>query len=339
MKKRPARESDQRFDPLLLASVSLAWWTDPAGAMVQPQVAWEAYTGQAWSAYGQRGWLSAFHADDRAAVEADLVHALEQGMTLAGRGRLWSAGHGAYRAVRLSAVPIRDASGIVTERHAAAIDIGDTMALADGEQRLRALVTATSYTTYRMSPDWHEMWALDDGGFLEGTASPTASWVDRYIPEEDRVLVDEAIRAAVRERRVFDLEHRVRRADGSLGWTHSRAVPLLDDQGRIVEWFGAATDITTRKLQETALRDAHETFRLLLEGSPFGLYVVDEDLRIAHATRRTEEGVFRNVRPVVGRPLSEVMDVLWGKELALEIMEHFRHTLVACPQRRYHLES
>ena len=37
--------------------------------------------------------------------------------------------------------------------------------------------------------------------------------------------------------------------------------------------------------------------------------------------------MFRNVRPVVGRPLSEVMDVLWGKELALEIMEHFRHTL------------
>lgn len=327
MKKQPAREIDRRFDPLLLASVSLAWWTDPAGSVVQPQAAWEAYTGQAWAAYGQRGWLSAFHADDRAAIEADLARALGQGATLASQGRLWSMGHGAYRVVRLNAVPVRDEDGTVVEWRAAAIDIGDAVALANSEQRLRALVTATSYTTFRMSPDWREMWALDGGGFLEGTASPTATWVDRYIPSEDRALLDEAIRAAVGERRVFDLEHRVRRADGSLGWTHSRAIPLLDEQGRIVEWFGAANDITTRKLQETALRDAHETFRLLLEGSPFGLYVVDEDLRIAHATRRTEEGVFRNVRPVVGRPLSEVMDVLWGEELALEIMEHFRHTL------------
>lgn len=327
MKTRPARERDQRFDPLLLASVTLTWWTDPAGAVVQPQAAWEDYTGQAWAAYGQRGWLSAFHADDRGAIEAELGRALADGTTFAGRGRLWSARHDAYRVVRLNAVPSRDAGGGVAEWHVAAIDIDDTVALADSEQRLRALVTATSYTTYRMSPDWHEMWALDGGGFLEGTASPTATWVDRYIPEEDRVPVDEAIQAAVRERRMFDLEHRVRRADGSLGWTHSRAVPLFDEQGRIVEWVGTATDITTRKRQETALRDAHETFRLLLEGSPFGLYVVDEDLRIAHATRRTEEGVFRNVRPIVGRPLSEVMGVLWGDALAREIVDHFRHTL------------
>jgi two-component sensor histidine kinase/CheY-like chemotaxis protein len=38
----------------------------------------------------------------------------------------------------------------------------------------------------------------------------------------------------------------VRRIDGSLGWTLSRAVPLFDAEGEIVEWFGAATDITER---------------------------------------------------------------------------------------------
>ena len=39
----------------------------------------------------------------------------------------------------------------------------------------------------------------------------------------------------------------MRRADGSLGWTLSRAVPILDDKGKIVEWFGAASDITERR--------------------------------------------------------------------------------------------
>jgi PAS domain S-box-containing protein len=58
-----------------------------------------------------------------------------------------------------------------------------------------------------------------------------------------KAVIDEAIRM----KRVFELEHRVRRADGSVGWTFSRAVPLLDENGNIVEWFGAASDITERK--------------------------------------------------------------------------------------------
>ena len=327
MNKKSATPPDRRFDPLVLASASLAWWTDPAGAVVQPQPAWEDYTGQDWAAYGQRGWLTAFHVDDRAAIEADLARALAQGTPLKGHGRLWNARHKAHRPVRLHAVPVRDGDDAITEWQAAVIDAGDVSAPSDSEQRLRALVTATSYTTYRMSPDWQEMWALDDGGFLEGTVGPTTTWVDRYIPEQDRALVDAAIQAAVRERRVFELEHRVRRADGSLGWTHSRAVPLLDAQGRIVEWFGAATDITSRREQQAALSDAHDTFRLLIEASPFGLYVVDDTLHIAHATRRTQEGVFRNVNPLVGRSLSEVITVLWGEDLGREVVGRFRHTL------------
>jgi hypothetical protein len=38
------------------------------------------------------------------------------------------------------------------------------------------------------------------------------------------------IREAVRTKGLFELEHRVRRTDGTLGWTNSRAVPLLNDK-------------------------------------------------------------------------------------------------------------
>jgi signal transduction histidine kinase/ActR/RegA family two-component response regulator len=54
---------------------------------------------------------------------------------------------------------------------------------------------------------------------------------------------------------MFQLEHRVLRADGSPGWTYSRAVPLLDERGDIREWIGSASDITERKLAEMKLRD------------------------------------------------------------------------------------
>ncbi|MBL8771198.1 MAG: PAS domain-containing protein [Phenylobacterium sp.] len=122
------------------------------------------------------------------------------------------------------------------------------------EARLRALVTSTSDMVFRMSPDWRELLQLDGRGFLVDTDSPSVDWPGTYLFPEDRALVNAAVSAAVAERSVFQLEHRVRRVDGSAGWVHSRAIPILDAQGAITEWFGAATDVTARKAAEQHLR-------------------------------------------------------------------------------------
>jgi light-regulated signal transduction histidine kinase (bacteriophytochrome) len=42
--------------------------------------------------------------------------------------------------------------------------------------------------------------------------------------------------------------------DGTWGWTFSRAIPLLDVNGKIVEWFGTASDVTKRKQAEAEIR-------------------------------------------------------------------------------------
>ena len=55
----------------------------------------------------------------------------------------------------------------------------------------------------------------------------------------------------------FELEGRgPMRREHSLGWTHSRALPLLDEQGAIIEWIGAATDVTQRRQAEGARRES-----------------------------------------------------------------------------------
>jgi PAS domain S-box-containing protein len=130
--------------------------------------------------------------------------------------------------------------------------------LRASEERFRALVTASSEVLYRMSPDWSEMRRLDSRGFLATTERPSRTWLEEYIPPDDQPHVTAVIQEAIRTKSVFELEHRVRRADGSLGWTFSRAVPLLDANGEIVEWFGSASDITEAKQAEEALREAHE---------------------------------------------------------------------------------
>jgi PAS domain S-box-containing protein len=123
-------------------------------------------------------------------------------------------------------------------------------ALHQSEELFRALVTASSYVVYRMSPDWTEMRELDGKGFLSDTKAPSGRWLQKYIHPEDQPYVIEAIRKAIRTKRPFTHEHRVRRADGTLGWTLSWAVPLLGANGEITEWFGSASDVTPWKQSE-----------------------------------------------------------------------------------------
>ena len=49
--------------------------------------------------------------------------------------------------------------------------------------------------------------------------------------------------------------------------------------------------------------------------------------RIAHMNASSQEGAFRNVRPVIGRDFSEAMRILWPEPVASDIIAAFRHTL------------
>jgi PAS domain S-box-containing protein len=129
--------------------------------------------------------------------------------------------------------------------------------LRASEQRYRALVMASSDAVYRMSPDWGEMLYVGGKGFIADNESSNQSWLETYIHPNDQTRVMEAVREAISNKNAFELEHPVIRNDGSLGWTHSRAIPVLDPGGEITEWFGAARDITERK-------QAEETQQLLL---------------------------------------------------------------------------
>ncbi|MGZ3317611.1 MAG: ATP-binding protein [Isosphaeraceae bacterium] len=56
----------------------------------------------------------------------------------------------------------------------------------------------------------------------------------------------------------FDIEYRLRRADGTYRWMLGRGLPLRDSTGRIVKWFGTCTDIGDQKETEESLRQANE---------------------------------------------------------------------------------
>ncbi len=138
------------------------------------------------------------------------------------------------------------------------------------EERFRAFVTATSDVVYQMSPDWKEMRRLRGRDFLADTEEPDRTWLEKYIHPEDRPRVTAAIETAIRGKTIFELEHRVVMADSTLGWTFSRAIPILDAKGDIAEWFGAARDITERKQTEILSEALNDINKLVHSTSEAG---------------------------------------------------------------------
>jgi PAS domain S-box-containing protein len=128
--------------------------------------------------------------------------------------------------------------------------------LRKSEERLRAFMTASTDVIYRMSPDWRTMIELHGKGFLADTDQPDADWLGKYIYPDDRPHVKEVLESCVRDKKIYELEHRVLRADGSVGWTYACAVPIPDEKGEITEWFGAASDVTKRRQAEEELRES-----------------------------------------------------------------------------------
>jgi signal transduction histidine kinase len=147
------------------------------------------------------------------------------------------------------------------------------------EERFSTLVMASSDVVYRMSPDWREMRHLLGQNFIADTVAPNRTWDQDYIHPDDQPHVWAVINEAIRTKSTFELEHRVLRVDGSLGWTFSRAIPILDDNGEIIEWLGTASDVSERKLEAERLQQAKsEADRTSLTRSKF-LAAASHDLR------------------------------------------------------------
>lgn len=148
-------------------------------------------------------------------------------------------------------------------------------ALRTSEQRYRALVTASSDVIYRMSADWSQMQPLDGRSLVASNVAPLRNWQQKNVPSFEHARLQEAIDRSITHKQPFELEHQVIRADGSLGWTFSRAIPILDEAGNILEWFGTASDVTRRKQAESELRDIRSRMEAALGAGAIGTWSWD----------------------------------------------------------------
>ncbi len=95
---------------------------------------------------------------------------------------------------------------------------------------------------------------------------------EKITHPEDRENVRQQIGDALRSNQRFSQEYRIVRADGSMCWVWERGVAIYDSEGTAIAIEGFIQDISQKKQQEQALRDAEIRYRSIFENAVEGIF-------------------------------------------------------------------
>src|SRR5437016_11699522 len=128
-------------------------------------------------------------------------------------------------------------------------------ALRQSEDRLRLVIDTIPTMAWSLLPDGtvdfvNQRWLEYTGLSLEEALANST----RTVHPEDLPGIMEKWRTDMAVGEPCEDEMRLRRADGEYRWFLVRTVPLRDEQGNIVKWYGTSTDIEELKQAEDTLR-------------------------------------------------------------------------------------
>lgn len=197
--------------------------------------------------------------------------------------------------------------------------MNDSVDIRRNERRYRSLIAASSDFVWRCEPGGGLVWISEAWLELTGLTLEAAKeygWVPAVV-ESDREPYLRAWRRAVAESSVFEHEYRLHCRDGSIRWLLDRAVPVLSDNGEVLEWIGAGQDVTERREAEAELLRQRERYRTLVESTCAILWESEPDaLRFAFVSSEAEI--------LLGYPLARWTDEceFWAEHLHAEDREH-----------------
>ncbi|MEG4284974.1 PAS domain S-box protein [Microcoleus sp. A006_D1] len=144
-------------------------------------------------------------------------------------------------------------------------DISDrqqaSLALRLSEERYRSLIAATAQLVWMTDAEGKPIALIDWMEYTGQTLEEaTENWVSAIHPD-DRELTAQAWMHAVESKNLYEVEHRLRAADGSYSHFWVRAVPVLAADGSIREWVGTHTDISDRVQVLEALKQSAAQYR------------------------------------------------------------------------------
>jgi len=186
-------------------------------------------------------------------------------------------------------VPLKDSEGRIVRWYGTSTDIEDRK---QAEERLRLVIDTTPAMLHSARPDgyldfFNKRWLEYVGLSLDDMCG--WRWTNVIHPEDVEDIVGKW-RSSLATGEPFEAEPRVRRADGEYRWQLHRKVPLRDNAGNIVKWYGSSIDIEDRKRAEEALQEAQVDLARVTRTLTMGELVAS----IAHEVNQPLAGVVMN---------------------------------------------
>jgi PAS domain S-box-containing protein len=232
---------------------------------------------------------------------------------------------GEYRWHLGRAIPVRNSQGEVIQWLGTNTDIHEqkvvSQKLQENEAKFRTIADAMPQMVWSTLADgyhdyYNKRW-YEFTGVLDGSTDGEG-WNDMFHPD-DQERAWEMWRHSLETGDPYEIEYRLRHRSGQYRWTLGRALPVKDEQGKIIRWMGTCTDIHDQKLASEVLAASEAKLRAILSQLPVGVVIADVDGQIM-TTNETFRQICGGVRHV-GLESYQEYEAYWfstGQRLASE---------------------
>ena len=161
-------------------------------------------------------------------------------------------------------------------------------ALRESERRFRTLAEALPHMVWTAQPDGAtDYYNARTTEYTGLTTEQLQGWGWRStIHPEDLPRCLELWTRSIATGEPYEIEFRVRRADGAFRWHLARALALRDDSGRITKWFGSCIDMDDQKRAQEALRASERRFRTFVDHATDAFFLLDDQLVVVDVNRQ-----------------------------------------------------
>ncbi|MEG3929010.1 MULTISPECIES: PAS domain S-box protein [unclassified Microcoleus] len=275
-------ESEERYAALAAAAPVGIFRTDGEGLCTYVNDRYFQISGLTPGATIGQGWQRGVHSDDRHWVIAKWEQFIQGNDSFELEYR-FQRPDGEVTWVYGQCVPELDANGHRSGYIGTITDISDRKrteaSLQESEERYATLVEVAPVGIFRTDPVGNCIYVNDRWcqiGGLTPKAAIGEGWRQGLHPE-DRDSIALEWQQSAQENRPFRLEYRFQRPDGAVAWVYGQSVAELDADGQIVGYVGAITDISDRKLAETALIQSEAQSRAILAAVPDFMFRMGAD--------------------------------------------------------------
>jgi len=222
-------------------------------------------------------YLALVHPGDRAFMQQGIMQMLADHRAFDFTKRIVRS-DGEIRHVRCVGVPVTQ-GGIFQRFLGTGMDVTEqeqlTEELRRSEKELRDVIDTIPAIVWSSLPDGSNTYV--NKRYVEYTGSSAeqtdgSGWEVVIHPEDLERHAGKWLEA-VATGKPHENQVRFRRSDGQYRWHLDRGVPLRDEDGNIVKWYGVMTDIEDRKRAEEALHESEKSLRLIVDGIA-GLVVI-----------------------------------------------------------------